>query len=274
MKYLLLLTLLYAPLSFGQSAAQLQAQLGKKEQRMWGVTLVNTVSSTILESEDYRSAQNAAFTGIFRYRGVMKGWNFRTMLAGTKDLTRSRQDRFTTAFLELSTVVKSLSNDSVTTIFQGRATPPVNDERRFQESHRGAASGGLLFIVRPPNPKFSIIGVSRVTKNFHEFQINRDFGYNTSVSLVNFGAVSYFPTDKWELGLNATNIQGWDYRGESGENSLFLGQTIGYNYSRNLIINVGHEIGGRTYGYDQDSLDISIFDSDRSSVFASLTINY
>lgn len=274
MKYLLLLTLLYAPLSFGQSAAQLQAQLGSKERRMWGMTFVNTVSTTILEESDYRSNQNAGFTGMYRYRNLFGGFNFRALLAGTKDLTRSRQDRFTTAFLELSTVVKSLSNDNVTTIFQGRVTPPVNDERRFQESHLGAASGGLLFIVRPPSPKFSIIGVSRLTKNFHEFQINRDFGYNTSVSLVNFAAVSYFPTGKWELGLNVTNIQGWDYQGESGENALFLGQSIGYNYSNNLIISVGHELGGRTYGYDQDSLDISLFDSDRSSVFASLTINY
>lgn len=274
MKYLLLLTLLYAPLSFGQSAAQLQAQLGKKEQRMWGFTLVNTVSSTILESDDFRANQNAAFTGIYRYRSVLPGWNFRAMLAGTKDLLRDRQDRFTTAFLELSTVVKPLSGNGVTTIFQGRLTPAVNDERRFQESHRGAASGGLLFIVSPPNPKFSIIGVSRVTKNFHEFQINRDFGQNNSVSLVNFAAVSYFPTSNWEFGLNATNIQSWDYLGNSGENAMFLGQTIGYNFSRNVIINVGHELGGRTYGYDQDSLDISLFDSDRSSVFASMTLNY
>ncbi len=272
MKYFLLLALLYAPLSFGQSAAQLQAQLGGKQRRMWGVTLVNTTSTTVLEEDDYRSNTNTAFTAIYRYR--FSKFNFRLMGAGTKDLTRSRQDRFTTAFAEISKRVGALSGDGVTTIFQGRLHPAVNDERRFNESHRGAMSAGLLFIVSPPHPKFQIIGVSRVTKNFHEFQINRDFGQNTSVSLINFAAVSFFPTDKWELGVNVTNLQGWDYLGNSTENVTFLGQSLGYNYSRNWIFTVGHELGGRTYGYDQNNFDINLFDEDRSSVFVSATFNY
>lgn len=272
MKYFLLIALLYAPLSFGQSAAQLQAQLGGQQRRMWGMTLVNTTSTTVLESDDYRSNTNSTLTAMYRYR--FKNFNTRLMVSGNKDLTKSRQDRFTTAFAEISKRVGFLSGNGVTTIFQGRLTPAVNDERRFNESHRGAASTGLLFIVSPPNPKFQIIGIARVTKNFHQFQINRDFGQNTSVSLMTYGAVSYFPTGKWELGINFTNMQGWDYLGNSQENLLFLGQSIGYNYNQNWIFTFGHELGGRTYGYDQNNLDVALFDEDRSSVYASLTFNY
>ncbi len=272
MKYLLLITILYTPFVWAQSAAQLQAQLGKKQKRMWGATLVSTTSTTVLEADDYRANTNSTLTGIFRYR--FSGFNTRILVSGNKDLTGAREDRFTTAFFEISKVVKPLSGDNITTIFQGRVTPPVNDERRFNESHRGAYSGGLLFIITPPNPKFQIIGITRATKNVHEFEINRNFGQNTSASIMNYWGASYFPSSKWELNVNMTNIQGWNYQGDAGENSTFLGQSIGYNYSRNLILTFGHELGGRTYGYDQDNLDLALFDEDKSSVFASLSMNF
>lgn len=272
MKYLILLSLLYAPLSFAQSAAQLQAQLENKAVRLWGITLVNTTSTTILEPDDYRSDTNSTFTGVYRYR--LPWFNFRALLSGNKTLTGSRQDRFTTAFLEASKPVSLLSGERVTTIFQGRLTPPVNDERRYEEKHLGGVSGGLLFIVTPPNPRFQIVAVSRVTKNFHEFTVNRSFGQNTSVTFMNYAAASYFPHPKWELGVNVTNMQGWDYRGDSGENNIFLGQSIGYNYSNNVIMTFGHELGGRTYGYDQNNVDIALYDSSKSSVYASMSYNY
>lgn len=273
MKQLLLLVfMVLTAKSFGQSAAQLQAQLGNKQKRMWGITLVNTTSTTILEPDDYRSNTNSTLTAIYRYN--FGTFRTRLMVSGNKDLTGARQDRFTTAFAEISKTVGFLSGESVTTIFQGRAHPAVNDERRFNESHRGAFSGGLLFIINPGHPNFQVIGVSRVTKNIHEFEINRDAGYNNSVNLMNYVAVSYFPNSKWEIGVNATLVQGWDYRGESGESSLFLGQSLGYTYSKNINITVGHELGGRTFGYDQNNLDLNLFDEDQSSVYASLTYNY
>lgn len=272
MRYLLLLAILSSPFTWAQSAAQLQAQLGEQQKRMWGATLVSTTSTTILEADDYRSNTNSTVTGIFRYR--FPSFNTRILVSGNKDLTGAKQDRFTTTFFEISKSVKALSNDNLTTIFQGRVSAPVNDERRFNESHRGDFSGGLLFIITPPNPKFQVIGITRATKNVHEFEINRNFGQNTSVSLMNYWGASYFPSAKWELNVNVTNIQGWDYQGQSGENATFLGQSIGYNYSQNLILTFGHELGGRTYGYDQNNLDLALFDSEKSSVFASLSMNF
>lgn len=259
--------------TYAQSAAQLQAQLGNQQKRMWGATIVNTTSTTVLESDDYRANTNSTLTGVYRYNfGI---FNFRALVSGNKDFTGGREDRFTTAFVEASKRVGFLSNDSVTTIFQGRLHPAVNDERRFNESHRGAFSGGLLYIINPGHPNFQVIGITRITKNIHEFQINRAGSYNTSVSGMGYLAVSFFPPKtNWELGVNATFLQGWDYQGESGESSTFLGQSIGYNYSRNLIFTVGHELGGRTFGYSQDSLDVALFDSDKSTVYGSISFNY
>lgn len=278
MKHLSLLTFgLFAVLSItkvhAQSAAQLQAQLGSQQKRMWGMTLTNTISTTVLEPSDYRANTNNTFTGVYRYN--FGKFNFRALLSGNKDLTGAREDRFTTAFLEVSKRVGFLSNKNVITIFQGRLTPAVNDERRYNESHRGAYSAGLLYIIDPGHPNFQVVAITRVTKNIHEFEINRAGSYNNSVSAMTYAAVSFFPPKtKWELGVNATVLQGWDYQGAAGESSTFLGQSIGYNYSNNLIITAGHEMGGRTFGYSQESLDLSVFDSDKSTLYASLTFNY
>ncbi|MEC7278274.1 MAG: hypothetical protein VXV96_18270 [Bdellovibrionota bacterium] len=272
MKLILLILLTLSSTAYAQSSAQLQAELGKKQPRLWGATLINTTSVSALDPGDPRGTLNHTMTAMFRYK--LPWFNFRVMGSGNKDLNGSRQDRFTSAFIEASTAVGFLSNDSVTTIFQGRLHPAVNDERREQESHQGAVSAGLLYIVSLPNPKFQIIGITRVTKNIHEFEINRSFGENTSVSAMGYAALSYFPAAKWEVSGNVTFLQGYDYRGESKENLTYLGQSVSYNHSRNLIMTFGHELGGRTYGYDQNNLDVALFDEDKSSFYASFTLNY
>ncbi len=272
MKTLLLLLLLFPTLSFAQSAAQLQAELGKKQKRLWGGTLINTTSVSNLTPSDPRGSLNHTMTGMLRYK--LPWFNFRVLGSGNKDLNGSQQDRFTTAFVEASNVVDTLSNESVTSIFQGRLHPAVNDERRFEESHRGAFSAGLLNIITLPDPQFQVITITRLTKNIHEFEINRSGAQNTSLNGLFYGALSYFPSSQWELNLNMTHIQGWDYQGASQESLTFLGQSISYNYSRNFIFSIGHELGGRTFGYDQNNIDLSLFDEDKSSYFASITLNY
>lgn len=272
MKWFLLILLFSPTLSFAQSSAQLQAELGKKQKRLWGATLINTTSVSNLTPSDPRGSLNHTMTGMLRYK--LPWFNFRVLGSGNKDLNGSRQDRFTTAFVEASNPVSFLSNESVTTIFQGRLHPAVNDERRQEESHLGAFSAGLLNIVALPDPQFQVIAITRLTKNIHEFEINRTGAQNTSLSLLAYGALSFFPASQWEVSANITHIQGWDYQGTSGESLTYLGQSISYNHNRNLIISVGHELGGRTYGYDQNNLDVQLFDEDKSSYFASLTLNY
>lgn len=259
--------------TYAQSAAQLQAQLGSKQKRMWGATVVNTTSTTVLEGDDYRANTNSTLTAMYRYN--FGTFNFRALVSGNKDLTGAREDRFTTAFVEASKRVGFLSGKGIITIFQGRFHPAVNDERRRNESHRGALSAGLLYIINPGHPNFQIIGITRVTKNIHEFEINRTGTFNSSVTGMTYWAVSFFPPKtKWELGLNLTHLQGWNYQGESGESSTFLGQSVSYNWSRNLILTLGHELGGRTFGYSQESLDLSLFDNDQSTIYASASFNY
>lgn len=271
-KLLAVLSILMTTGAFAQSAAQLQAQLGGQKVKKWGVILTNTISSSVREPSDYNSRIDNNTTGIYRYK--LPWFNLRFLLSGSKDLIGARQSRFTTAFVEASSVVSSLSNKSVTTLFQGRFTPAVNDERRRNESHRGAYSGGLLFIVRPGHPQFQLIGIARATKNIHEFQINRAGAQNVSHSLMNYYAASFFPKDKWEVSAYVTNFFTWDYKGARKDNQTIIGQSLSYNLNKALLGTVGHEIGGYTYGVDGNNLDVSLYDTNSSSVYASLTFNY
>lgn len=247
--------------------------MGREQKRRWGITLVNSITSSLFKTNDYRDFKNTSFAGTYRYR--FKHFNFRGSLTGEKDLTGSKEQRLSSGFLEISKHMEFLSFKSLMTIFQGRLNPPLNSDRRFEESHKGSLSAGLLFIITPSLPNLQLVAINRFTKNLHKWQIDRNGNFNDSFSNITVLAGSFFPPNtKWELGLNGTIVQRWNYLGKTKESLSFIGQSISYNQSQNLIFSLGHELGGSTFGYAQDNIEVAIFDKNRSTVFGSLTFNY
>jgi hypothetical protein len=272
---LLSLVLLRVTPIMAQSASQLEAQLGSsknKKVKNWGISLSSTTLSSVKTLSAYDSKLNTSVSGTFRYNTPY--FNTRLFVAADKDLVGSRQDRFSSAFAEISNRIDFLSNSDITTLFQGRYNFAVNDELRRQQSYRGGISAGLLMIGRPADPDFQIIFISRVTKNFHEFKIARDFSKNVSINNVNTGILSYSPYREWELSFYGSFVSYWNYDGDIKDSYYTLGQSVSYNPSSTFSLTLGHENGGFTYGYYGNNLDLSLLDTNSSVFYGTLTLNF
>ncbi len=275
-KIILSLFILSTPLAWSQSAAQLQAQLGQEggaaKPKKWGATLTTTTSASAKELGAYNSQLNQSFSAIFRYK--LPYFNTRFIFGGSKELTLARQDRFTTGIIEASKNLKFMSNKNLISIFQGRIILPVNDDRRYNETYKGGASARLLNIIIPPIPKFQFINIASFTKNYHEFQINRQGNQNTSFNFVNTFIAAYSVMPKLELSGYLSLVWSWNYRNERRANQYVFGQSATYNIDGHFGVTLGHELGGETYGVNGSSLDVGVFNGDNSSYYASLTFNY
>ncbi len=265
--------------TWAQSASQLEAQLGKgdnrgnkKSSKNWGLSLTSTTVSSVQELDAYGSTLNTSLAATFRYKTPY--FNTRFFIAADKDLVGAREDRFSASFFEISKTIGLLSNSNVTTIFQGRYNFAVNDERRFDESYRGAVSAGLLIIAQTPNPDVSLIFITRGTKNFHEFKIARDFSKNTSLSNINTAIISYAPYKEWEFSFYGSFVSYWNYDGDIKDSYYSLGQSISYSPDPQYNFTIGHELGGYTYGYYGNNLDLSLLDTNSSTLYGTLTLNF
>lgn len=264
--------------SWAQSASQLEAQLGasdgkvKKKVKNWGLSLSSTTVSSVKELDAYGSTLNTSLSATFRYRTPY--FSTRMFIAADKDLVGAREDRLSSSFFEISNVVGFLSNSDITTIFQARYNFAVNEDMRFDQSYRGGVAGGLLVIARPPHPDFQLIFISRVTKNFHEYKVARNFSKNVSLSNVNTGIISYAPFDAWEFSFYGSFVSYWNYDGAIKDSYYSIGQSISYSPSPMYNFSIGHEIGGYTYGYYGNNLDLSLLDTNSSTIYGTLTLNF
>ena len=261
--------------SWAQSASQLEAQLGKgdkKNAKNWGLSLSSTTVSSVKEVDAYGSTLNTSLSTTFRYKTPY--FNTRLFLAADKDLVGAREDRLSSAFFEISKTVSFLTNSNFLTIFQGRYNFAVNQDRRFEQSYQGGLTAGLLVIAKTPHPDFQAIFITRATKNFHEYKIDRSFNKNTSLSNVNTGIISYAPFSAWEFSLYASFVSYWNYEGAVNDSYYSIGQSVSYSPSAKYNFSIGHESGGYTYGYYGNNLDLSLLDTNSSTLYGTLTLNF
>ncbi len=261
--------------AWAQSASQLEAQLGKgdgKKAKNWGLSLSSTTVSSVQELDAYGSTLNTSLSTTFRYKTPY--FNTRFYIGADKDLVGARKDRLSSSFFEISKTVGFLTTSNIITIFQGRYNFAVNQDRRFNESYRGGVSAGLLIIAQTPNPEVSLIFITRGTKNFHEFKIARDFSNNTSLNNINTAIVSYAPFNAWEFSFYGSFVSSWNYDGGVKDSYYTLGQSISYSPSAQYNFSIGHEMGGYTYGHYGNNLDLSLLDSNKSTVYGTLTLNF
>ncbi len=261
--------------SWAQSASQLEAQLGKgdkKKAKNWGLSLSSTTVSSVKEVDAYGSTLNTSLSTTFRYKTPY--FNTRLFLSADKDLVGAREDRLSSAFFEISKTVSFLTNSNFLTIFQGRYNFAVNQDRRFEQSYQGGLTAGLLVIAKTPHPDFQAIFITRATKNFHEYKIDRSFNKNTSLSNVNTGIISYAPFSAWEFSFYASFVSYWNYEGTVNDSYYSIGQSVSYSPSAQYNFSIGHESGGFTYGYYGNNLDLSLLDTNSSTLYGTLTLNF
>ena len=260
---------------WAQSASQLEAQLGKgdkKKRKNWGLSLSSTTVSSVKELDAYGSTLNTSLSTTFRYKTPY--FNTRFFIAADKDLVGAREDRLTSAFFEISKTVGALTNSDIITIFQGRYNFAVNQDRRFDQSYQGGLTAGLLVIGKLPHPDYQLIFITRAVKNFHEYKIDRNFNKNTSLSNSNTAILSYSPFNKWEFSAYASFVSYWNYDGDIKDSYYTPGQSVSYIPSPKYNFSLGHESGGFTYGHYGNNLDLSLLDTNSSTIYGTLTLNF
>lgn len=256
-------------------SAQLELQREnseEKEQSNWSGSLSTTTISGIRRWSSYNSTLNTSVGLTLRYRAPY--FNTKLYISGDKNFTGERKENFSTGYLELSRQVKALSTKKLTTLLRWRIYAPLNSDLRFQTSYRGGLAGEFLFLLQMPNPKHQMILISRVTKNFHEYKISRSNNKNTSFSNINSLIWSYTPYKRWEASLYGSITNSWNYDRDLKDNVYSIGQSLTYQSPQHLDFTLGHEIGGYTYGYYGNNMDLSLVDTDNSLIYGTITYNF
>ncbi|EQC47842.1 hypothetical protein M899_2140 [Bacteriovorax sp. BSW11_IV] len=241
--------------------------LGKK----FGASLSLTTSTSVLETDSYDSYVTSSAQLAVSYKLTDK-ISLKANGSVDKNFKGERDQSFSSAYLGVSAPLKDFGT-TISTAASGGYYFPVNADQRRNTSYNGRALGKLSANIdlRKVGLKYVSLSLSTAfAKNFHEFKRTASNGANTNYYITNLVALTYAPFAKGGLTAYFSNTTKWDYENERGSDSFALGQSFDWSFDKNFAISVGHELGGKTYGYTGRQFDVSLFDKSKSSVYTSL----
>lgn len=241
--------------------------LGKK----FGASLSLTTSTSVLETDSYDSYVTSSAQLAVSYKLTDK-ISLKANGSVDKNFKGERDQSFSSAYLGVSAPLKDFGT-TISTAASGGYYFPVNADQRRDTSYNGRALGKLSANIdlRKVGLKYVSLSLSSAfAKNFHEFKRTASNRPNTNYYVTNLVALTYAPFAKGGLTAYFSNTTKWDYENERGSDSFALGQSFDWSFDKNFAISVGHELGGKTYGYTGRQFDVSLFDKSKSSVYTSL----
>lgn len=236
-----------------------------------GASVSLTTSKSVLESDSYNDyVTTTAQIGLsYKLSDKIK---LQASGAADKNMKGERDQYFSSAYVGISAPIKNFGT-SISTSGSARYYFPVNADQRRDTSFNGRALGTLSanFDLTKVGLKYVSVGVSTaLAKNFHEYKRTASNSANTNFYTTNILTLSYTPFLKGGFSFYFSNTTKWDYDNERGSDSFALGQSFDWQLDKQFSISLGHELGGKTYGYSGDQLDVSLFDKNKSSIYTSL----
>jgi hypothetical protein len=112
-------------------------------------------------------------------------------------------------------------------------------------------------------------------KYFYEYDKSRSGNSNTNYSIKNSLGLSYSVSDKVGISLGASANNSWNLLGRGKATVVTLSQSISYQATKSLGLDVGLETGQALIDYEQgNDSEIELIDSENTSISASATYSF
>ncbi len=149
---------------------------------------------------------------------------------------------------------------------------PTNERAREDQTFNGALMIRPVMVYRPSNiSDLTITNSLYLVKQFHEYNVQRNYAQNTEYILRYRLDVGYNLLEKLSIGGRADYIRGWTYSRFAKDN-FYLMQYLGYQLNSSWSTYVAHENQGAIRGANNYGNNIEVF-SEKSS-YVSLGIRH
>ncbi len=113
---------------------------------------------------------------------------------------------------------------------------------------------------------FNISFKSNITKNFHQYTVAYNGSSNTNFAYKNKMSFSYRGWENVSVGYGLSMYQGFTYKNNRKDPSYNHGISTSYSY-KNYSTSLNVSTGGQVYRQDGKTMDVSLFEKDRATVF-------
>lgn len=204
------------------------------------------------------------------------GGNVRAYFGATKELQNTYETTLANSFIGYSQKLFNLNPDTkVSSEFRGYI--PLNETSREDESLQtriyGALSLGATLSI-PYIEKTSLSLKVSGYRNFHEFETSNSASVNTKYSFSETISLGLQINKEWSFSAYFTNGHYFSYQDNRKPDAFEMGQSVSYALNDNSEISFGHTLGGRTFKDNGVSNNIEVYNSDESTIYASLGINF
>lgn len=269
MRLLIVLFIMVSSAAVVHAQSSLQDSLSTQKQPSFSGNLAATLNSNLYNPETNSYEASTSADAILNYR--VKGANLiRGYFGGTQSFTQGRE--FTPHDGFVSWVNNSFwSRSSKLTIGQQvRFAAPMSRESRERDSKVTGVSLVPIFIATL-TPRFMMIYLPQVNRNFHSFKQNRLQNNNIEYSVGNLLVGIYSLTDNlyWQ-GVGSYG-QAWSYGGTQRDPSFGFSNEIGYSLPKRFTLAFGWSNSGNIRRVEQgQDQSIELFDNRTSTVYSAL----
>jgi len=269
MRLLLAIILLLASFGVAHAQSSLQNNLSTQKLPAFSGNISTTLNSNLYNPDTNSYEASASSDIILNYR--VKGANLvRAYVGGSQSFTQGRE--FTPADGFVSWVNNSFwSRSSKLTIGQQvRFAVPMSRESRERDSKVTGVSLVPIFIASL-TPKFMMIYLPQVNRNFHAFKQNRLQNNNVEYSVGNVLVGIYSLSDKLYWQGVGSHGQAWSYGGTQRDPSFGFSNELGYALPNNLTVAFGWSNSGNIRRVEQGTdQSIELFNNKTSTVYSAL----
>ncbi|MES2767615.1 MAG: transporter [Bdellovibrionota bacterium] len=136
---------------------------------------------------------------------------------------------------------------------------PTDEKIRDDESYQGSVTLRPSVLYSSEAVKgLAILNRVYINKNFHQYELKRDFSANAEYSIRNRFAVVYNFTEKFALELVNDYTRSWTYNGYS-KDAFYLAQALGYEFAKDWNVSVSHKNEGSARGPNNNGENIELF---------------
>jgi hypothetical protein len=246
--------------------------------RIWNADFLTQLNSSLhqLSDQDHQLSQDFLLSTGFKFP---VGTNFGFVLSANKDYRKQRKFLWEDGYFSLSrTFETSWQGISFTPL--SRLIMPLSESSKDVKKLQTAVYAGLQtnidfakitphLALAPLTAKYRIY----TQKNFHRYKVDLQGASNTSYSLANRLILSYALSDKWSLGFDGIYSRGFTYGGISRDNYSH-DESVSYAITKNLVIGLGHTIGGNSLAVNGVDSAVESFDNRKSTVYSVLNYNF
>lgn len=241
----------------------------------WGATLSSGISSSLYKFGDQSRVFSADF-GLAPHYSFNRTWSIGASFGVSQSI--SNEER------------KTIANDGRAGLrYKGGALNsftkwglnsgfvlPLSKKSRINDS---------LYTAFSIAPHFSFdlkdVGLENLTPNytlslsraFHKYTTSITGGAKKQYNVQNIFGLDYQVANKFSVSGSFSHSTAWTYHG-TRSNSFGLGQSLGYQTSKNSSISVGHENGGDMLRSNGQDSNVSFINENSSSIYGSFGYSF